>query len=121
MTDPETAAYNEANAEAQAKIATERCHEPGPLGIGAMAKPPQTAYDVQAGGDHYKNLAIQPMQIALANNLSAWEYDALKYLLRWRHKEGKLSLHKCIHCLQMGLEHEFPDKGADQCLTPHPK
>ena len=116
MTDPETTRYDKAYAEMGARIATERCAEP--MFTGAMAKPPQqTAYDVQAGGDHYKNLAIQPMQIALALGMSAWEYDALKYLLRWRHKEGKLSLHKCIHCLQMGLEHEFPDKGADQCLN----
>ena len=49
MTDSETAAYDKANAESQARIATERNGEPEPLGIGAMAKPPQTAYDVQAG------------------------------------------------------------------------
>ena len=51
----------------------------------------------QIDGAHYVDMPLQPWEIIERNNLSYWEGNALKYLLRWRKKDGVIDLDKCIH------------------------
>lgn len=41
-----------------------------------------TALDTQVGGQHYKNMKIQPVLFSLVNNLNAAQHSILKYLVR---------------------------------------
>ncbi len=45
------------------------------------------AWDVQEGGDHYKKMAIQPMQYALANRLDYGQANVIKYVTRFKDKK----------------------------------
>ena len=60
----------------------------------------------QVGGSHYLNQKIQPWDIIDANGLDFYEGNALKYLLRWRHKGGIEDLKKCAHYVQKLIELE---------------
>lgn len=66
---------------------------------------PQSAFDTQVGGSHYKGMKIQPMEYALANNLGYCEATALKYISRWKLKGGIADLDKAIHFIQLLKEY----------------
>ena len=51
----------------------------------------------QVGGEHYVKMKIQPWDIIESNDLDYWEGNALKYLLRWRYKNGVEDLEKAKH------------------------
>ena len=61
------------------------------------AEPVKTALDVQVGGDHYKNLAIQPVEFCEKNKLSHLESSIVKRVCRWRNKDGLKDLLKIKH------------------------
>jgi hypothetical protein len=52
---------------------------------------------VQVGGEHYKNMAIQPIQFITANNLGSLEGCIVKRISRWRSKDGIQDLQKIKH------------------------
>ena len=56
-----------------------------------------SAFDKQVGGNHYKQMMIQPLEYALANNLGICEHAVVKYISRWREKGGFDDLRKAIH------------------------
>jgi len=60
----------------------------------------------QVGGDHYVNMAIQPLEYILANNIPFAEGAAIKYISRWRNKGGIQDLRKAIQTLEVIIEHE---------------
>ena len=72
-----------------------------------------TAYDTQVGGDHYKGMAIQPMQFSMANGLDACTHTAIKYLVRKKGDKAKRAedLRKAIHCIQLLAQHEGIELG----------
>lgn len=63
-----------------------------------------TANNVQVGGNHYKSKGIQPWDYIEANNLDFFEGNALKYLTRWKEKDGVKDLEKAIHYIQKVIE-----------------
>ena len=65
-----------------------------------------SALSTQHGGDHYKKLAIQPMEYSMANGLDACQHTVIKYVTRFRDKGGIDDLHKAIHCIEMLIEFE---------------
>lgn len=65
-----------------------------------------SAFDKQVGGSHYSSLAIQPMEYSMANNLDACQHTAIKYITRFREKDGIRDLEKAIHTIQMLIEIE---------------
>lgn len=65
-----------------------------------------SALSTQHGGDHYKKLAIQPMEYSMANGLDACQHTAIKYITRFRDKGGIEDLRKAIHCIEMLIEFE---------------
>lgn len=75
-------------------------------GVVRLPLPKADALASQVGGDHYKNLAIQPVEYILANGLGFCEGACLKYITRWRSKGGIEDLKKARHFLDMLIEHE---------------
>lgn len=57
--------------------------------------------DVQIGGDHYKSMAIQPMEYSMANKLDACQHTIIKYVTRFREKGGIQDLEKAKHCIDL--------------------
>lgn len=68
--------------------------------------PGKSALDVQVGGSHYKNLAIQPMEYSMANGLDACQHTIIKYVTRFRDKGGIGDLEKARHTIDMLIEFE---------------
>lgn len=58
----------------------------------------------QVGGKHYTDMAIQPLDFILANELGYCEANVLKYICRHRVKNGKQDIEKAIHYLELILE-----------------
>ena len=67
-------------------------------------QPASTANDTQIGGNHYKSKAIQPWDYIAANNLGYFEGNVVKYVSRWRDKDGYEDLLKAKHYLEKLLE-----------------
>jgi len=65
-----------------------------------------SANDRQHGGSHYSKHAIQSWDFALANNIPYMEATAIKYLVRWRDKDGIRDLQKAIHFIEKLIEWE---------------
>lgn len=77
-----------------------------PSPMPAPEPPPTPALAKQVGGQHYKGLAIQPVEYAMANKLGAMEFSVVKYITRWREKGGFQDLDKAKHYIEMLLEWE---------------
>ena len=60
----------------------------------------------QVGGDHYRQRSIQPWDIWQEYGMNAFEGAVLKYLLRWRDKNGVEDLKKARHTLDKLIELE---------------
>ena len=72
--------------------------------------PTEDALDVQVGGGHYKDMAIQPLRFILANKLEFCEANVVKYICRWRNKNGKQDLLKAQHYISVLLQ-ELDNEG----------
>jgi hypothetical protein len=55
------------------------------------------------GGAHYLKNGIQPFEFAMANQWDACSFSVLKYLTRWRHKDGLADLRKARHIVEIGM------------------
>lgn len=64
----------------------------------------QDANAVQVGGEHYKDKHIQPWDYIIANNLGYLEGNIIKYVSRWKDKNGVQDLRKAQHYLQKLIE-----------------
>jgi hypothetical protein len=60
--------------------------------------------DVQVGGQHYKEMKIQPIEYIMANELGWCEGNAVKYVTRYKQKGQAQDIEKAIHYLQILLE-----------------
>ena len=67
-----------------------------------------SALDRQEGGDHYKNMAIQPAEYCQKNKLGCMESFIVKYVSRHQVKGGVEDLRKASHCLDLLIEFEYP-------------
>lgn len=59
---------------------------------------------IQHGGSHYKEKAIQPWDYIASNNLGYFEGNIVKYVSRWKEKNGVEDLKKAMHYLQKLIE-----------------
>jgi len=66
----------------------------------------KSALDVQEGGGHYKSKGIQPVEYAYRNNLGFIESNVVKYVSRWKEKNGIQDLKKARHYLDILIEFE---------------
>jgi len=65
-----------------------------------------SALDIQIAGNHYKDLPIQPVEYIHANNIGYFEGNVIKYVSRWRAKNGVVDLRKAAHYIQLLIELE---------------
>lgn len=72
------------------------------------------AMHAQVGGSHYKDCALQPIEYIFANGIGFAEGNVIKYVSRWRAKNGVEDLRKARHYLDLLIEHE---ERADRGLT----
>lgn len=60
----------------------------------------------QQGGNHYKNLGIQPIEYIQANDINYLIGNAVKYLTRYKHKGNEIGdLKKAIHYIEIQIEY----------------
>lgn len=71
---------------------------------------PENALKVQEGGDHYKNLKIQPVEFIHANSLGFMEGCVVKYVARYKRKNGLEDLKKARHFLDLLIQLEYPEQ-----------
>lgn len=64
------------------------------------------ALDIQVGGSHYKSLKIQPVEYIHANGIGYFEGNVIKYVTRWRDKNGIADLEKAKHYIDLLIEQE---------------
>lgn len=61
-------------------------------------------FDSQVGGSHYKDLAIQPLEFIVKNNLDFLQGNVVKYVVRYKVKGGLEDLKKARHYLDLMIE-----------------
>jgi hypothetical protein len=62
------------------------------------------AIEEQVGGDHYKLMKIQPLEFIRANGMAYCEANVVKYISRWRNKNGVEDLYKARHYIDLLIE-----------------
>ena len=60
----------------------------------------------QVGGSHYKDMEIQPIDFITKNNLSYIQGNVIKYVCRYKDKNGVEDLEKAKHYLEMLIDNE---------------
>jgi hypothetical protein len=65
-----------------------------------------SALNIQILGNHYKDLPIQPVEYIHANNIGYMEGNVIKYVSRWRKKNGIADLEKAKHYIDLLIELE---------------
>jgi hypothetical protein len=60
----------------------------------------------QIGGDHYSKLAIQPVEYINANKLTYLQGNVIKYVTRYKDKNGVEDLQKAKHYIDLLIELE---------------
>ena len=71
----------------------------------------ESSLEVQVGGSHYKDLPIQPVEYIHANALGYFEGNVVKYVSRWRKKNGIADLEKAKHYVELLIELETRNAG----------
>jgi len=64
------------------------------------------ALDKQVAGNHYKDQPIQPVEYIYANAIGYFEGNVIKYVSRWRNKNGIADLEKAKHYIELLIELE---------------
>lgn len=64
----------------------------------------------QVGGNHYKDLKIQPTEFIHANNIPFIEGNIIKYVIRHRSKNGIEDLKKAKHYIDLLINFEYESK-----------
>lgn len=64
----------------------------------------------QVGGDHYSKMKIQPIDFITENGLGYIEGNIIKYVCRYKDKNGLEDLKKAQHYLQMLIEQTSQDQ-----------
>jgi hypothetical protein len=71
-----------------------------------------TVLSQQVGGSHYKNMVIQPVEFIEKNNIGFCAGNVIKYICRYKNKNGIEDLKKARHYIDLLIEIET----ADICL-----
>lgn len=73
---------------------------------GATSNNKKEADAYQVGGDHYKQHGVQPWDIITQYDLNFFAGNVVKYLLRYKYKNGVEDLEKAQHYLKKLIELE---------------
>ena len=58
----------------------------------------------QVGGNHYKDFHIQPYEFISKNDLSFFQGNVIKYVCRYKHKNGIEDLEKIKHYCELEIK-----------------
>jgi len=61
----------------------------------------------QVGGDHYTKLGITPFEYSMVNGLDAMQHTSIKYITRFRDKNGIVDLEKARDTINQLIEYEY--------------
>lgn len=64
----------------------------------------------QVGGSHYSSMAMQPIELIAQLKCSFFQANIIKYISRFKSKNGKQDIEKSIHYAQLAIDLE--DKRA---------
>jgi hypothetical protein len=64
----------------------------------------------QEGGNHYKDMKIQPVEFITANQLGFLEGNVVKYICRHHAKNGAEDIRKAIHYCELLLATKYGEK-----------
>lgn len=76
--------------------------------------PTPSPLNKQVGGSHYKDQAIQPVEYIHANKIGYFEGNVIKYVTRWRNKNGVADLEKAKHYIDLLIELESKNARISQ-------
>jgi Protein of unknwon function (DUF3310) len=79
-------------------IGCKYCHDKNCLETCSLSK--------QTGGSHYKQMKIQPVQYIHGNGIGFCEGSVIKYVTRWKQKNGIEDLRKARHFLDLLIDLE---------------
>jgi len=65
----------------------------------------------QIGGEHYRQGDIQPIEYIHANDMDFFSGNVVKYITRWRYKNGLEDLKKAKHYIELLMEQEYGYNG----------
>jgi hypothetical protein len=66
-----------------------------------------SALDTQVSGNHYKDMAIQPVEFIYKNKMDYLSGNVIKYISRHKSKNGAEDVKKAIHYCQLILLMEY--------------
>lgn len=84
-------------------------------GVSATPKPPRMndterlGYDAVNLPEHYRKWRIEPIRFCQENKLDMLQSSVVKYVVRFRDKNGVEDLHKAKRCLDMLVLYEQGD------------
>jgi len=61
----------------------------------------------QIGGEHYRQGDIQPIEYIHANDMDFFSGNVVKYITRWKYKNGLEDLKKAKHYIELLIEQEY--------------
>jgi len=61
----------------------------------------------QIGGEHYRQGDIQPIEYIHANDMDFFSGNVVKYITRWKYKNGLEDLKKAKHYIELLMEQEY--------------
>ena|SRR5690349_23956968 len=79
--------------------------------VGSCGVPKETKDGIfveaqQVGGTHYESMDIQPWEVIERGNLDFWEGNVIKYVMRYKDKNGLEDLLKARHYLNYLIQRE---------------
>jgi hypothetical protein len=76
--------------------------------VAYIAVPPyKSALETEIGGNHYRQFSIQPIEFIQKNKLDFLQGCIIKYICRFRQKNGQEDLLKAKHYIDLLLELEY--------------
>lgn len=64
------------------------------------------ALETQVGGNHYNSMKIQPIEYTMKNGMNPLQHTVIKYVSRYKNKNGIEDLKKAIHSLELLIQFE---------------
>lgn len=74
----------------------------------------QNATDVQVGGSHYQKFEIQPSYFIHVNKLPFIVGNIIKYVIRYKFKNGLEDLKKARHYIDLLIEFEYKETSNEK-------
>lgn len=71
------------------------------------------ALTTQVGGNHYSTMKYQPIQFAMDAQLNPVQFSIVKYVSRYKNKNGLQDLQKALHFCEIGAEIDTVAIGDD--------